>query len=118
MGGAMNFAQMLSSGPTIKTEPERWKCRFTKGPSPESIAKQIETKKRIRHDKWRRHFSQFQDMTASTNQIAAITHQSARPILRAMNDLANESPLVVTRAGTIPTSGSGEDQIIWKWIFD
>lgn len=103
----MNFAQMLANGPKLQEKPERWIGRFVTGPSAESIEKGRLTKMRLRHEKWRRYFAQFPDMTANKEQLANITKQSQKTILPAMKTLMDDYPPVV-----VNVNGA------WKWIGD
>ena len=103
----MNVAQMLAYGPTLKSQPERWQCRFVTGPSAESVEKGRLTKMRLRHEKWRRYFAQFPDMTATKEQLAAITKQSPKVIPPVMNILMDDCPPAV-----VNVNGA------WKWIGD
>lgn len=99
------FSEMLASGPTLKAQPERWKGRFTKGPSPESVAKQIATKKRLRLEKWLRYFKEFPDMTATEQQLTISAKQSPKVIRLAMNVLLSDGAVMNINGA-------------WKWILD
>lgn len=99
----MNVAQMLAYGPKLKSQPEQWQGRFFTGPSAESVEKGKLTKMRLRHEKWRRYFAQFPNMTA----LAAITKQSPKVIPPVMNILMDDAPPAV-----VNVNGA------WKWIGD
>lgn len=99
----MNFAQQLAHGPTINAKPEKWKGRPSVGQTTESIAKQVATKQRIRHNKWRNHFNQFPEMTATLEEIAKHIKQANSPTLAALKSLEDE--------GAVTLIGKS-----WKWI--
>ena len=107
----MNFATMLSTGPTIKSSAVRLSQEVT-----DARIKAAEQMRQTNNERYRKAFANYPDMTASTVQVANHLGQTSSPTVKQLKIMSERDNPVVKKIGEIPHERNGNPTFIWKWI--
>ena len=107
----MMFAQMLSTGPTLKAAH----VRADSNKSAANIAA-ANASRETSNKRYRKAFEKHPGMTASTVQVANALGQCVSGTGKQLTKMSKRENPVVKKVGEIPHARNGNPTFVWKWI--
>ena len=107
----MMFAQMLSTGPTLKAAH----VRADSNKSAANIAA-ANSAMEASNQRYRKAFEKHPDMVASTVQVANAMGQCVSGTGKQLTVMSKRANPVVKKVGEIPHARNGNPTNVWKWI--
>ena len=107
----MNIAQMLSTGPTLKTAH----IRTDSNKSAANIAA-ADSMREASNKRYHEAFSKYQGGIASTVQVANALGQCTSGTGKQLTKMSKRENPVVKKVGEIPHARNGNPTNVWQWI--